>query len=82
MCVRVYFVSSVIHCVFRSNQDVGRKQSSDGGESQAQRGGPGQAGRDVAQGGVAASLGNGVDGGVGAGAGDGRLFSFVALGHL
>lgn len=62
------------------NQDVGHTQSSDGGEGQAQPGGPGQTGRSVAQVGVAAYLGHGVDCGVGDAGGQGRLLADVALG--
>lgn len=64
---------------FPSNQNVGHEQSSDGGEGQAQAGGPGQTGRSVAQVGVAARLGHGVDGGVG---GEVFLVGLVALGHF
>lgn len=66
---------------FLSNQDVGHKQRGDGGEGQAEAGGGGQAGRGVAQVGVAARLGHGVDGGVGAAGREVHLRGPVALGH-
>lgn len=65
-----------------SNQDVGHKQSSDCGQGQAQPGGPGQTGRGVTQVGVAARLGQCVDGGIGVVGGEVHVFGLVAFSHF
>lgn len=81
LCVRALFVIHHPLCGL-SHQDVGHKQSRDGGEGQAQPGGPGQAGRSVAEVGVAARLGEAVDGGVGGAFGEVHVFRLVALSLL
>lgn len=75
-CVRVGVIWSPVRCV--SNQDAGHQQSRDRGQDQTERGGARQAGRGVAQVGVAARLGHGENGLVGAAAGEVHLFRGVA----
>lgn len=77
LCFLCVFAFCVIH--HPSNQDVGHKQSSDGGEGQRQPGHAGQTGCIVAQVGVAARLGQRVDGGVGAARGEIHVFGLVAI---
>lgn len=80
MCVCVCVLKLSPPCRF-SDQDPGHEQSGDGGQGQAQARGPGQPRRGVAQVGVAARLGHGVNGGVGAAGGEVDVLGLVALGH-
>lgn len=62
-----------------SRHGLGQEQSSDGGQGQAHVGDPGHSGRSVTQVVVAAYLGHGVNGGVGAAGGEVNVFGLVAF---
>lgn len=62
-----------------SRHGLGQVQSGGGGQGQAHAGDPGHAGGSVTQVGVAACLGHGVNGGVGAAAGEVNVFGMVAF---
>lgn len=67
--------------IVRGNSKKGHEQSGEGGQAQAEPAGPRQTRRGVAQVGVAARLGHGVNGGVGVALGEVHLFGLVALAH-
>lgn len=78
LCINHVYLYIYAYVCLLSHQ--GKKQCSDGGHGQSKHGGPGHPGGGVAQVGVAAGLGHGVDGG---GVGDFvweiHIFGFVAL---
>lgn len=65
----------------RRNSKKRHEQSGEGGQGQAEPAGPRQTRRGVAQVGVAACLGHGVNGCVGVALGEVHLFGLVALSH-